>query len=153
MPRTVLTYGTFDLFHIGHLRLLQRARGLGDRLVVAVSTDEFNQVKGKRCIIPYRQRAEIVENIKCVDLVIPENTWDQKTEDIKLHGIDTFVMGSDWKGKFDFLNEFCQVVYLERTSKISTTDLKQKLKSALSVDTTQIVQMIDILKQLKADLE
>lgn len=153
MHRTVITYGTFDLFHVGHLRLLQRAKELGERLIVAVSTDEFNQVKGKKCIIPYAQRVEIVQNIRCVDLVIPENTWDQKARDVRDHHVDTFVMGSDWKGKFDFLSNACEVVYLERTSDISSTSLKQTLKGALSVNAKQIIEMMEILQQLKADLE
>lgn len=153
MARTVLTYGTFDLFHVGHLRLLQRARALGDRLVVAVSTDEFNAVKGKRCIIPYEQRAEIVANIKGVDRVIPEHTWAQKVEDIRAHHVDVFVMGDDWRGKFDELKPHCEVVYLDRTQDISTTDLKQRLKQVISVGSDQVKQMIEILQQLKADLD
>lgn len=153
MPNTVITYGTFDLFHIGHLRLLQRAKELGDRLIVAVSTDEFNHLKGKKCIIPYRQRAEIIQNIRCVDLVIPEHNWEQKVQDVKTHHVNTFVIGADWKGKFDFLSGACNVVYLKRTSDISTTDLKQNLKSILSVNAAQITQMLEILQQLKDDLE
>lgn len=153
MAKTVLTYGTFDLFHVGHLRLLQRARSLGDRLVVAVSTDEFNAVKGKRCMIPYAQRAEIVAAIKGVDLVIPEHTWKQKVEDIRAHRVDVFVMGDDWRGKFDELKAHCEVVYLDRTQDISTTDLKQRLKQVISVGSDQVKQMIEILQQLKADLD
>lgn len=125
--RTVITYGTFDLFHVGHLRLLERARGLGDRLVVAVSSDEFNEGKGKKTIIPYSDRAAIVQAIKCVDLVIPEHTWEQKLNDIREHNVSTFVMGDDWKGKFDELKDLCDVVYLERTDGVSSTELKQSM--------------------------
>ena len=122
--KTVITYGTFDMFHIGHLRLIERLREMGDRLIVAVSTDEFNELKGKKTLIPYEQRAEIVSNIKGVDLVIPETSWEQKIEDIKKYNVDIFAIGDDWKGKFDFLKEYCDVVYLPRTEGISTTSLK-----------------------------
>jgi len=122
--KKVITYGTFDLFHLGHLRILERAKELGDYLVVAVSTDEFNSIKGKTCIYPYEHRARIVRAIRCVDEVIPEMNWDQKAGDIQKHQIDIFVMGSDWIGKFDFLKPYCSVVYLDRTNDISTTDVK-----------------------------
>jgi glycerol-3-phosphate cytidylyltransferase len=124
----VITYGTFDLFHYGHLRILERARELGDYLVVAVSTDEFNSIKGKKCTYPYEHRSKIVEAIKCVDEVIPENNWEQKSDDIKNHSIDVFVIGDDWKGKFDFLKEQCEVVYLARTDDISTTQIKEEIR-------------------------
>lgn len=127
--KVVITYGTFDLFHVGHLKLLQRLSQMGDKLIVGISTDEFNLSKGKRCIIPYEQRAEIVQNIKQVDLVIPERSWDQKSNDIREHNVDIFAMGSDWRGKFDDLNELCSVVYLERTEGISTSELKELLSS------------------------
>ena len=127
----VLTYGTYDLFHYGHLRILQRAKALGDYLVVAVSTDEFNKIKNKKSTYPYNERAEIVQSIKYVDEVIPENNWDQKIEDIKKHNIDIMVMGDDWKGKFDFLTEYCKVVYLERTPNISSTEIKEGIKGTL----------------------
>jgi glycerol-3-phosphate cytidylyltransferase len=120
----VLTYGTFDLFHVGHLRLLERAKQLGDRLIVGVSTDEFNAVKGKRCFMPYANRSEIVAAIKPVDEVFAESNWDQKIDDIKKHKVDIFCMGSDWAGKFDFLNEYCRVVYLDRTTGIDSTSLR-----------------------------
>ncbi|QCI29080.1 glycerol-3-phosphate cytidylyltransferase [Caminibacter pacificus] len=125
--KTVITYGTFDLFHIGHLKLIERLRNIGDRLIVAVSTDEFNEIKGKKTIIPYEERAEIVANIKGVDLVIPEVSWEQKIEDIKKYNVDIFAIGDDWKGKFDFLKDYCEVIYLPRTHGISTTQIKQKL--------------------------
>lgn len=125
---TVITYGTFDLFHIGHLRILQRARELGDRLIVGVSTDEFNRGKNKETVIPYAQRAEIVSNLQCVDHVIPEMSWDQKITDVERFNADLFVIGADWRGHFDFLSEHCHVHYLERTPDISTTLLKSRVK-------------------------
>lgn len=125
--KTVLTYGTFDLFHIGHLRLLERARALGDRLVVGVSTDEFNELKGKKTLIPFTHRAEIVAGLRCVDLVIPEENWEQKIKDIQEHQVNVFVMGDDWRGKFDELKGRCEVVYLERTQGISTSQFKEAL--------------------------
>ena len=125
--KTVITYGTFDLFHIGHLQLLRRARALGDRLIVAVSTDEFNAVKGKKTIIPYAHRAEIVAAIDCVNEVIPEITWAQKRDDITRFAVNKFVMGEDWTGKFDDLRELCEVIYLPRTDGVSSTGLKQML--------------------------
>jgi len=131
--KTVITYGTFDMFHIGHLKLLQRLKDLGDRLIVAVSTDEFNALKGKKTLIPYEQRALIVENIKCVDMVIAESNWEQKILDIKRLDIDIFAMGDDWAGEFDFLKEYCKVVYLPRTKNISSTKLKQELDDFLKL--------------------
>ena len=129
----VITYGTFDLFHIGHLKLLQRARALGGAdgtLTVVVSSDLFNwEEKHKKCAIPDWQRAEIVGVLKCVDKVLFENSWEQKRQDVIDNKIDIFVMGDDWKGKFDFLSDLCQVVYLPRTPDISSTELKQKLKA------------------------
>ena len=126
--KKVITYGTFDLFHIGHLNILKRAKELGDYLIVAVSSDDFNAIKGKKCAIPDYERMEIVKAIKYVDEVILENSWDQKVEDVKKYDIDVFVMGDDWKGKFDFLKDYCEVVYLPRTEGISTTQLKNDLK-------------------------
>ncbi len=126
--KRVITYGTFDLFHYGHLRLLRRAKSLGDYLIVAVSTDEFNTLKEKKCTYPCFERMEIVKAIEFVDEVIPEDSWDQKISDIQKHNIDIFVMGDDWKGKFDELKEYCEVVYLERTPDISTTQIKTNIK-------------------------
>lgn len=128
--KKVLTYGTFDLFHIGHLNLLKRAKALGDYLIVAVSSDEFNLQKGKVCKIKDTDRMQIVEAIKYVDQVIPETSWDQKIEDVKKYDVDVFVMGDDWKGKFDFLKDYCEVVYLPRTEGISSTQLKEELRNA-----------------------
>ena len=127
MKKRIITYGTFDMFHIGHLKLLQRIKEMGDYLIVAVSTDEFNKLKGKKTLIPYEQRAEIISNIKGVDKVIPETRWEQKIEDIQKYKIDIFTIGDDWKGKFDFLKEYCEVKYLERTKDISTTYIKEKI--------------------------
>ncbi len=125
--KKVITYGTFDLFHIGHLEILRRAKELGDYLVVAISTDEFNKIeKDKVCTIPYSNRAAIVAAIKYVDEVIPEEGWDQKKTDIVDHSIDVFVIGDDWEGKFDFLKEVgSSVVYLPRTPEVSSTKLKK----------------------------
>ncbi|WP_299047416.1 glycerol-3-phosphate cytidylyltransferase [uncultured Polaribacter sp.] len=125
----VITYGTFDLLHYGHLELLRRASLLGDTLIVALSTDEFNSLKGKESKIPYNKRKELLESIRFVDQVIPESNWDQKVSDIQSFGVDLFVMGDDWEGEFDFLKNHCQVVYLPRTIDISTTKLKKSFNS------------------------
>jgi len=127
--KRVITYGTFDMFHIGHLNLLKRAKAEGDYLIVAVSSDEFNLVKGKKSIISFDERKAIVESIKYVDEVIKEDDWNQKQIDIKKYNIDTFVMGDDWRYKFDFLKEFCNVIYLDRTKNISTTKLKKSMET------------------------
>ena len=131
--KIVLTYGTFDMFHIGHLNLLNRLKSLGDKLIVAVSTDEFNSIKGKKTLIPFEQRALIVQNIKCVDMVISEKNWEQKIDDIKKYNVDIFAMGDDWQGKFDFLKNHCEVIYLPRTQNISTTELKKELNKYLGI--------------------
>ena len=153
--KRVITYGTFDMFHIGHLRLLQRLNELAENveLTVAVSTDEFNEQKGKKVMIPFEQRAEIVANIKCVDRVIPEQSWEQKIEDIKRYNIDIFAIGEDWKGKFDYLKEYCEVVYLPRTKDISTTKLKKSLANFLSIPKEDLIKAFEILETLKKDLE
>lgn len=127
--KKVITYGTFDLLHYGHINLLQRAKALGDYLIVALSTDEFNSVeKHKVTYFTYEERKRLLEAIRYVDLVIPEENWEQKISDVKEFRVDTFVMGDDWKGKFDFLKDYCEVVYLERTPEISTTKIKNDLK-------------------------
>ncbi|MFY9101271.1 glycerol-3-phosphate cytidylyltransferase [Aliarcobacter cryaerophilus] len=131
--KIVLTYGTFDMFHIGHLNLLNRLKSLGDKLIVAVSTDEFNSIKGKKTLIPFEQRALIVQNIKCVDMVISEENWEQKIDDIKKYNVDIFAIGDDWQGKFDFLKDYCEVIYLPRTKNISTTELKKELNKYLGI--------------------
>jgi glycerol-3-phosphate cytidylyltransferase len=127
--KTVLTYGTFDLFHVGHVRILKRLRELGDRLVVGVSSDEFNAVKGKKSFYSYEERAEILLATEFVDEVFPENSWEQKSKDIERFGANIFGMGSDWNGKFDELKTQCEVIYLERTEDISTTDIKKALSN------------------------
>ena len=152
MAKTVITYGTFDMFHVGHLNLLRRLAKLGDRLVVAVSTDEFNLLKGKQTLIPFDQRAEIVSAIDCVDLVIPEHNWDQKRTDIQTHKVDIFAMGDDWRGKFDDLQDICEVVYLERTKNISTTRLKKSLNRFLSIPPEDLRQAFEVLELLRKDL-
>ena len=127
--RRVITYGTFDLLHYGHVNLLQRAKALGDYLVVALSTDEFNwNQKQKKCYFSYEERKRLLEAIRYVDLVIQEESWEQKASDVQEYHIDTFVMGNDWEGKFYFLKEYCDVVYLPRTPEISTTQIKKDLK-------------------------
>lgn len=133
---TILTYGTFDLFHVGHLRLLKRLAELGDHLIVGVSTDKFNNIKGKSTIIPYEERVEIISSLPFVSTIIPEDKWDQKRHDIVNYNVDIFAMGSDWTGKFDDLKDLCQVIYLPRTQHISTTKIKrtaQKIESACAL--------------------
>lgn len=122
--KKVITYGTFDLLHHGHIRLLQRAKALGDHLTVGLSTDEFNQIKGKSSFFTYAERLEILEAIRYVDCVIPEERWEQKVEDVLRHNIDVFVIGDDWKSKFDFLKEHCEVIYLPRTENISSSQIR-----------------------------
>lgn len=126
--KRVITYGTFDLLHYGHINLLRRAKALGDYLIVVLSTDEFNwNQKKKKCYFTYEIRKQLLEAIRYVDLVIPEENWEQKISDVKEYHVDTFVMGDDWKGKFDFLKPYCEVVYLPRTPEISTTLIKNDL--------------------------
>lgn len=127
--KKVITYGTFDLLHKGHIRLLERAKSLGDYLIVGLSTDEFNRLKNKKAYYDYEHRKFILEAIKYVDKIIPEDNWEQKVEDVLNHEIDVFAIGDDWKGKFDFLKPFCEVIYLERTENISTTKIKVDLKN------------------------
>lgn len=127
--KRILTYGTYDLLHYGHIRLLQRAKAMGDYLIVAISTDEFNAIKGKKAYHSYERRKEMLEAIRYVDLVIPEQEWDQKINDVKEYHVDTVVMGNDWVGheKFEVLRDYCEVIYLDRTDGISTTKIKQEL--------------------------
>ena len=152
MNKRIITYGTFDMFHIGHLNLFKRLKEMGDELVVAVSTDEFNNLKGKTTLIPFEQRIEIVSSIKYVDKVIPETSWEQKTFDIQQYDCDMFAIGKDWEGKFDFLKEYCEVIYLDRTKDISTTQLKGSINRLLSVSPEDIALVINILKKIQKDV-
>ena len=134
--KRIITYGTFDLLHYGHINLLKRAKELGDYLVVALSTDEFNATKGKKAYHNYETRKKMLEAIRYVDLVIPENNWEQKIQDIKDYKIDVVVMSDDWAGsdKFDYLKEYCEVKFLERTPGVSTTMIKNDLQLQDAVD-------------------
>lgn len=127
--KKVITYGTYDLLHVGHINLLRRAKELGDYLIVVLSTDEFNAIKNKKAYHSYEDRKIILESIRYVDEVLPEYNWEQKIQDVIENDVDIFVMGDDWKGKFDFLKDYCEVVYLPRTEGISTTKIKEDLHS------------------------
>ena len=127
--KRVITYGTFDVLHYGHINLLKRAKSLGDYLIVVLSSDEFNKIKNKTSYYTYEQRKAILEACRYVDLVIPEYTWDQKIDDVQKYQADVFVMGDDWQGKFDFLKDYCDVVYLPRTPDVSSTQTKNYLKN------------------------
>ncbi len=150
--KTVITYGTFDLFHIGHVRLLKRLKKLGGRLVVGISSDEFNKVKGKSSFYSYEERAEIVLSSKYVDEVFPENNWKQKRKDILKYKADIFSIGDDWIGKFDELKDICEVIYLPRTEDISTTEIKSKLSKINFNDLDKVERSlhdaIEILKTI-----
>lgn len=140
------------MFHYGHVELLRRLKSMGDKLIVGVSTDAFNQQKGKRSLYHYEHRAKIVEAIKYVDRVIPEQDWEQKLEDIKAYNVDVFAIGDDWKGKFDHLKEHCEVCYLPRTPNVSSTELRRSLNMISSVSKQDIERMFELLELLKADL-
>ena len=130
MMKRVITYGTYDLLHYGHINLLKRAKALGDYLIVAISTDEFNwDEKRKKCYFSYEQRKALVESIRYVDLVIPEETWEQKIDDVKKYQVDIVVMGGDWRGsdRFEYLRDYCELVDLDRTEGVSTTQIKEEL--------------------------
>ena len=130
----VITYGTYDLLHIGHIKMLKRCKAFGDRLIVGLSTDTFNkEMKDKVCIQPYHERKEILESLRYVDLVIPEESWEQKAEDVKRYSVDTFVIGDDWEGKFDFLKSQCKVIYLPRTEGISSTLRKEQIVQTFAI--------------------
>ena len=137
--KRVLTYGTYDLLHYGHIRLLKRAKELGDYLIVAISTDEFNAVKGKKSYHDFETRKEMLEAVRYVDLVIPEDNWEQKKQDVLDYKVDVVVMGSDWKGseRFEYLKEYCEVIYLDRTEGISTTQIKEELNLGVEPDHTK----------------
>jgi glycerol-3-phosphate cytidylyltransferase len=152
VAKTVLTYGTFDLFHIGHLNVLKRLRGLGDRLIVGVSTDEFNAVKGKKPVVPFDQRIEIVRSIKYVDEAIPEENWAQKRLDIQRYGVDVFGIGDDWRGRFDDLGDSVEVVYLPRTEGISTTEMKRVLSAFDERHVEELKRTLDSISQIVKEL-
>lgn len=152
MTRTVLTYGTFDLFHIGHLNILKRLKEQGDHLIVGVSTDEFNAIKGKKPIVPYEQRVEIVRSICYVDEAIPEGNWAQKREDIAKYAVDVFGIGDDWRGKFDDLEDKVDVIYLPRTSGISTTEMKRVLSAFDERHVSELKRTLDSLSQIVKEL-
>ncbi|MFS1514978.1 glycerol-3-phosphate cytidylyltransferase [Bacillus sp. SCS-151] len=126
--KKIITYGTFDLLHWGHVNLLKRASELGDNLTVGLSTDEFNKMKNKQSYHNFENRKKVIEAIRYVDKVIPEKNWEQKADDIITHNVDIFVMGDDWKGKFDYLEDYCHVIYLPRTKSISTTMIKKNME-------------------------
>ena len=147
--KRVLTYGTFDLLHYGHIRLLKRAKALGDYLIVALSTDEFNEIKGKKAYHSYETRKQMLEAIRYVDLVIPEERWEQKIADVQKYDVDIVVMGSDWAGsdRFDYLKDYCELVYLDRTEGISTTQIKRDL--GLQEPTNDVNQIPEPTKKEK----
>jgi glycerol-3-phosphate cytidylyltransferase len=151
-PIRILPYGTFDLFHIGHLRLLERLRALGTHLTVGVSTDEFNERKGKMSIIPFEDRAAIVAACRFVDAVIPEHSWDQKPSDIARLDVQIFGMGHDWEGRFDDLQSLCQVVYLPRTDGISSTALRGRMKSIDATSLESLRLAVETAQQVLARL-
>ncbi|ENM5780140.1 glycerol-3-phosphate cytidylyltransferase [Vibrio mimicus] len=152
--RVIITYGTFDLFHVGHARLLQRLKAMGDKLVVGLSSDDFNLKKGKKSFFSYEERKEILLSTKYVDEVFMESRWEQKINDIVSYKADIFAIGDDWKGKFDFLSEYCDVVYLERTDNISTTQIKSGLEKITDKDIEQleskIHEIFEIIKVIKS---
>lgn len=140
--KTIITYGTFDLFHVGHVRLLKRLKESCDKLVVGLSTDSFNKLKGKSSFFSYEERAEILRACKYVDIVFPENDWEQKKHDIVNYSANIFAIGDDWKGEFDYLAEFCEVLYLPRTEDVSTTEIKRKLAKITNEDLIELEQSL-----------
>lgn len=153
MSRTVLTYGTFDLFHVGHLNVLRRLRALGDRLIVGVSTDRFNGIKGKRPVVPFEQRIELVRAIRYVDDAFPEEEWDQKERDIRDNDVKIFGMGEDWRGKFDHLGALgVEVVYLPRTDGISTTEMKRILSAFDQAHVAELKLTLDRIGRIVSEL-
>jgi glycerol-3-phosphate cytidylyltransferase len=152
LGKTVLTYGTFDLFHIGHLNILKRLSALGDRLIVGVSTDEFNAIKGKKPVVPFEQRIEIVRSIRYVSEAIPEENWEQKRADIEKFRADVFGIGEDWRGKFDDLEDKVEVVYLPRTSGISTTEMKRVLSAFDERHVEELKRTLDSISQIVKEL-
>jgi len=147
--KKIITYGTFDLLHKGHINILKRAKELGDHLTVAISSDEFNKIKNKTSFYSFEERKYLLESIKYVDEVIPENDWEQKTRDVQEKDIDIFVMGDDWEWKFDFLKEHCEVIYFPRTEGISTTKLKSTLKWLNNESIDKIEEVLEALKEFR----
>ncbi len=145
MSKVVLTYGTFDIFHMGHLHLLRRAKALGDKLIVGVSTDDFNAEKGKTSVVNFEHRLAIVEAIRYVDQVIPESSWEQKVEDIRKYNVDTFVIGNDWEGKFDFLKSLCEVAYLPRTESITSSNLRALFSARSRMQPEELRKALDLI--------
>lgn len=149
--KVVITYGTFDLFHVGHIRLLKRLRDLGDELIVGVSSDEFNAQKGKKSFFSYDERAEILESCKYVSKVFPEHSWEQKEEDIKKYNASIFAMGDDWQGEFDNLSNLCEVIYFPRTEDISTTEIKSALTRVNDTELDKIESSLhDVIQIVKS---
>lgn len=148
---TVITYGTFDMFHVGHLNLIKRMREIGDRVIIGVSTDEFNQAKGKYSLVPFKERREIVSALRDVDFVIAEENWEQKVSDVEKYDVDVFVMGDDWLGEFDYLQDYCQVRYLPRTSGVCSTDLRKSLDRLLEHDPSH-TEATDLLRAVRRGL-
>lgn len=143
--RVVITYGTFDLFHVGHLNLLERLRESGDYLIVGVSTDEFNAGKGKKTVIPFADRLRIVQALGCVDQAIPETSWEQKRTDIEKYKVSIFGMGSDWAGQFDELKDCCEVVYLDRTDGVSSSSFKTRLRQLDTAHVDDLKKALDLV--------
>lgn len=148
--KTILTYGTFDLFHIGHLRLLERLRDMGDQLVVGVSTDEFNVSKGKKTVVPFQDRLAIIRGLRCVNFAFAETCWEQKAGDITEYQVAVLGMGSDWQGKFDQLSNLCEVIYLPRTEGVSSTQIRNSLKVLSSEHITELKQALDLMSTIVA---
>ncbi|TAM09082.1 MAG: glycerol-3-phosphate cytidylyltransferase [Nevskiaceae bacterium] len=145
---TIITYGTFDLLHVGHLNLLESLRAMGDRLIVGVSTDEFNQEKGKQTVIPFKDRSRLVGALHCVDQVIPERSWNQKRQDIAEFGASVLGMGSDWEGRFDDLQDCCEVIYLNRTKGISSTQLKSTLGALSDAKLGDLKKALEVVAEI-----
>ena len=152
IKKTSITYGTFDLSHIGHIKLFQRIKEFSSTLIVAVSTDEFNLTKGKKSIIPFENRFEIIKNLRCVDIVIPETSWEQKVKDIIEYKVNALVMGSDWTGEFDFLKNYCEVIYLPRTEGVSTTLIKNSISDLKNINVESINNALNLLQQIRSQL-
>lgn len=151
--KTVITYGSFDILHVGHIRLLKRLKALGDKLIVAVSTDEFNKLKGKTSLLTYEDRKEVLEACSLVDLVIPEESWDQKVSDIQKYNVDVFGIGDDWQGKFDFLKDHCEVVYLPRTQGISSTAIKSLASGFSQSNLNELKNAVDTISTILSNFD